>query len=173
MNDIKIGELKRALDYALYDVEGLVSLFAHKSDSLIENNRTRVEATADSVIRIMEELKSALILDKKIKDSHYEVTKINIDGNLYCNDEVYEFRKKKDEKYTTIEILEVLGEGRKFRAHVKEQIDKGITEEKCCWLLIKERYDEKFIEENQELFDYVFGKEEKAKRVFRWSLEIK
>ena len=66
MKQNKIDEINRDLDFAKYNMNGLVALFGYNSRVMIWDNKTRALCMADCVISIMTTLKEAINNDDGI-----------------------------------------------------------------------------------------------------------
>lgn len=56
----KITEINKSLDFASYNMNGLIALFGYNDSSMIWYNQERALCMADCVIETMTELKEAI-----------------------------------------------------------------------------------------------------------------
>lgn len=63
MDQNRIVEVNNILDFASHNINGLIALFGHKSNSMIWGNKTRALCMADCVIDMMTEVKQAIMND--------------------------------------------------------------------------------------------------------------
>jgi hypothetical protein len=75
-------------------------------------------------------------------------------------------------KFTNNELIGIMGDYPKFKAYVKEQMEKGLWKGTVDWFFYKDDYDEELYELNKELYDAVFDGEDEVKITINWSLEI-
>lgn len=75
-------------------------------------------------------------------------------------------------KFTNNELIGIMGDYPKFKAYVKEQMDKGLWNGTVDWFFYKDDYDVELYELNKELYDEVFNGEDEVKITVNWSLEI-
>lgn len=70
MDEKKIKEMRNDLDFASYDLNGLIALFGYKNSSkMLFLNKTRALAMADSIIEIVSHVKETI--NNEVRETEY------------------------------------------------------------------------------------------------------